>query len=563
MTINWPAITVEVSFDSLLLRKTVAEQGANWTDITTYVLRWGYSRGRQRQLGRAEVGTAEITLDNSDGRFDPENNASPYYNGHASEDAGLGMTPRRHVRIRATYGGVTYGLFYGYVTAWEPRELDRSTSPTVRLSLEDILGWIGRGEDWRIGTTSLRPGLAIYNFLTSTDVAFTTSLLDIDDGTVATVGLSVTVYNLLSKIQEYAETEPGAVFFVDGDGHFVFHDRQRRFIYDRSVVAQAKFDGFPTAQTEGALPYSSVVYKRDLVTYANLVTVTSGAAVGATPQTAESILGVNRYGPRDMVRSSRLSNNAWALVVAKTLLEYHNRFDGVHETLTVDLGGGSAALTTALLRLAISDKIRVTERLFPGVRSRTIDSFIEGMSVTVDHERLSWRTTYRLSRAYPDLFPTIGGKGVAFPSNPIVNDVFLRTDLGLLCFYDGTRWLTVSEYTAAFSNFDNTSGVFTITSFGGLMPAPEYSVSITKFDIRSTVTSLNNGSNYWTINLIADGATIVSHSTAANGLASVVQRASPNSIISPVDYLTWQAVKVGSPGTMYIGVTCRYRLIIS
>lgn len=44
----------------------------------------------------------------------------------------------------------------------------------------------------------------------------------------------------------------------------------------------------------------------------------------------------------------------------------------------------------------------------------------------------------------------VGGSGVSAgtsnPGSPSTNDLFYRTDLGRLIFYDGTRWLTVQQY---------------------------------------------------------------------------------------------------------------------
>jgi len=38
--------------------------------------------------------------------------------------------------------------------------------------------------------------------------------------------------------------------------------------------------------------------------------------------------------------------------------------------------------------------------------------------------------------------------GTSFPGSPATNELCFRTDRGLLYYYDGTRWLTVTEYEA-------------------------------------------------------------------------------------------------------------------
>jgi hypothetical protein len=44
---------------------------------------------------------------------------------------------------------------------------------------------------------------------------------------------------------------------------------------------------------------------------------------------------------------------------------------------------------------------------------------------------------------------TIIKKGTSFPSSPATNQIFFRTDRGLMYFYNGTYWLTTEEYPAS------------------------------------------------------------------------------------------------------------------
>jgi len=63
-------------------------------------------RGRSSELQRVQAGTAEIILKNEDGKYSPPNTSSPLYGN---------LLPCRPLRIRATFGGETYGLFWGYI----------------------------------------------------------------------------------------------------------------------------------------------------------------------------------------------------------------------------------------------------------------------------------------------------------------------------------------------------------------------------------------------------------------------------------------------------------------
>jgi virginiamycin B lyase len=85
-----------------------------WTDISSSVISFTTSGGRQHELDRMEASTAQITLDNRDGDFSPYNTSSQYY------AAGLGLVPMRPVRIQATWNSITYPVFYGYADLWKP-----------------------------------------------------------------------------------------------------------------------------------------------------------------------------------------------------------------------------------------------------------------------------------------------------------------------------------------------------------------------------------------------------------------------------------------------------------
>src|SRR3954469_18270944 len=85
--------------------------------------------------------------------------------------------------------------------------------------------------------------------------------------------------------------------------------------------------------------------------------------------------------------------------------------------------------------------------------------------------------------------------GTAFPSTPGTNLLFYRSDLGWLCYYDGTRWLTVHEYSAAFPQT-----AFTATSSFVIKPIrQDYAPYITRLSAQLIVLTTNSAINFWTI----------------------------------------------------------------
>ena len=123
--LNQPTLIVEFAPSNNAL-----DASPTWVDITQYVMHVSTKRGRQHELNRVEAGTASLTLLNIDARFNPWNTASPYYN------SGTGLVPMKPIRIRATWNGITYNLWRGFVDAW-PMTWADSNSAEVTISCTD------------------------------------------------------------------------------------------------------------------------------------------------------------------------------------------------------------------------------------------------------------------------------------------------------------------------------------------------------------------------------------------------------------------------------------------
>lgn len=121
----FPTPIVEIAFND-----SPYVASPTWTDVTSYVRSATTDRGRSDDWSAFE-GYASVVLDNRTRLFDPFNSAGAYYGK---------LTPRRQIRIRATYSGTTYDVFRGYIAAWPPVWTDAGYDSTVTLSCFDALG---------------------------------------------------------------------------------------------------------------------------------------------------------------------------------------------------------------------------------------------------------------------------------------------------------------------------------------------------------------------------------------------------------------------------------------
>jgi hypothetical protein len=179
---------------------------------------------------------------------------------------------------------------------------------------------------------------------------------------------------------------------------------------------------------------------------------------------------------------------------------------------------------------------------------------------------LSCNTTDVLYQTLKTLF-NASLAGVAFPGSPTTGDIFFRTDLGFLCFYDGTRWLTCHEYTASVNGLSGS--IDASTSF--VVHRNDYQTYFTRIGVITRINTTNDVNNYWSVNVYSynlpgGGAstTILSFNTAADAIAAYVDHSAAPAVNAPVNWGSGRALiaKTLAPGPFALYVTYYFRLII-
>jgi hypothetical protein len=139
----YPTTKVEIGFGSgpYVLNPT-------WTDVTTYVRNISIRRGGRQDFEQFPPGTAQLTLDNTDGRFTPFNTSGAYT---------PNIVPRVQIRITADAGSGYVAVFRGFVAGWPVSWTNAGKDSTVTISCFDSLALLADIDipiDWSYTTIS-------------------------------------------------------------------------------------------------------------------------------------------------------------------------------------------------------------------------------------------------------------------------------------------------------------------------------------------------------------------------------------------------------------------------
>jgi hypothetical protein len=389
-------LTIGIAFDSEPFATS-----QTFTDVSTYVRGFSINRGRQHDLAEFQTGTATVTLDNLDDRFNPLNTSSPYYD---SSNSVTKIQPFKQVRIQGAYSGTTYDLFRGFITGYPESFGGQGVDATVRIRIVDAfkifnLNTIG-SRGWRLGTAgfsnigqSTRLGYADVQELSSARIS---RLLDAfgwssSDRTISTGDLQVQAGqqsltdNLLSALRKVEEAEQGQ-FFIGKDGKAVFRDRN--FKRTQQFTSNATF-----GNGVGELPFSDVITTFDDSNIINVVTVTRA---GGSEQRKTDVGSVAKFGSRESSLSNTLNiSDANANSVAEQRLVQFSDTEPRVEGLIVNPLASTSIWAQALGR-ELGDKITVKVPT-PASTTMTFDVHIENINHQVDARTQSWVWQIRTS----------------------------------------------------------------------------------------------------------------------------------------------------------------------
>ncbi len=218
------AITGEAATMDMTINLTIEQSylGEQITDVKTI----SFGRGKSDELGKAEVGTLSITINNDSKNYTPTYSSGDYY-GY--------LLPKRTIGVRAYDSDYNYDLFYGYIEEiiphphWQEQDcIITAVDGIDYLSRHDMATALYK--DSKTGT--------IHGYIL-TDANWT-KLARLDDG-------QDTVpywygHNVKARFaQEEIDDSEQGFSYIDGSGTFNFEDRHHRSSEEHQT-SQATFD---------------------------------------------------------------------------------------------------------------------------------------------------------------------------------------------------------------------------------------------------------------------------------------------------------------------------------
>ena len=340
-------------------------------DVSSQTLNISTRRGRNLLQDNYESGSATIKIVDPTGEFNPQNTSSPLF--------GL-LQPLRKIQASATYNGVTYGLFGGYITEY------RYTYPTGQETgyctfiCYDAFRLMYNSNVTTVtgGTAGQTTAQRVQSILTM--IAWPPAFTSIGTGAPTCVVDPGTTRTVLEAIQTAEFTEQGA-FYIDENGVATFKGRQ--FVYDAQAASPTVFN-----QT-GGISYAGITFALDDKTIVNKATVTR---IGGTAQTYSDATSIAAYFTRSITATDMLmQSDANALALATAYVDSRKETSIRIETITLDLMTPSySAGITAALSLDFFNTVDITNEQ-PG--GSTIQKKLQVQGIAHNITPNTWTTT--------------------------------------------------------------------------------------------------------------------------------------------------------------------------
>jgi len=331
-------------------------------EITDLVYRVNIRRGRNRITSKFEFGSATVALYDQNGNWNPLNSSSAYY---------PNLKPLRQIIIYATYLGVDYYLFSGYITDYDTgfRQGNEDVSSVMLKCVDAFKLLAGSAIDTVAGAGAGQLSGARVNALLDT-VEWPVSLRNIDSGDSTLQADPGGSRNVLEALQTVENSEFGGLF-IDAESNV-------RFISRNNLISNPATSIYTFSDTGSNISYTNAVVAYDYTNLLNDVTVTRS---GGTAQNAFDQTSIDTYFLHSGERTGILvQTDAEALNQAKGILATRKdpevRIDSIQLNLYDDTNPNKPL---AGVDIELLDGVTVTKTM-PGNTTVTQKSLVYGIN---------------------------------------------------------------------------------------------------------------------------------------------------------------------------------------
>jgi hypothetical protein len=322
-------------------------------DVTEYVEQVDIRRGRSSELEGFEAGTATITLNNNDRRFDPINTSSPYYDTTTNRS---GVQPRREVVVLSDgepifSGGIT-DIFIDY-------NADLSTATFSCADDFSILSNTGI-------STTFTPSVEIAGNRVSTILDLSEVNYPLADRDISVDGKDMGAYQISAPQTVLPYLQKIAI----ADNAFLFMSRDGKITYTApsanisSTDVQAEFYDDVNPLPSGGINYTSIRTITDQTFLYNQIVVGTEAS---TDTVFDNTTSQSAFGISSLDRTSLLlDQESDALTLGAELLNRYAfpvyRFDDMQFVIN----GMPSVSRQNLNTLELVDSVKVTRTFATG-----------------------------------------------------------------------------------------------------------------------------------------------------------------------------------------------------
>jgi hypothetical protein len=349
----------------ILGTNVLAGSSAIVVDVSNQVNRIETTRGRNAQADQFQTGTLSLRIVDQNGDFNPQNPASPYFEL---------LDPMRKVQISATYAGVTYLIFSGFITSYTTSTpLNADDVAYTTISAVDAFRLAQNAQITTVpgATAGDLSGTRINQILDAID--WPSTMRDVDAGLTTLQADPGTARTSLQAMQTVDISEYGALY-VDAGGSFVFQDR---------TVTVSSIANTPTVFNDNGtnISYANAVWRLDdtLVYNSASITRTGGTAQIATNPASIEKYFIHSYNQQNLLMQTDSVALEYAKAYVASRAETSIRCDAIELDLYTD---NYSTGIVAALELDYFDPVTITTNQ-PGTSTLTKTLQVFGVKHTI------------------------------------------------------------------------------------------------------------------------------------------------------------------------------------